>query len=156
MVFTMQTRVETLPNYRVAYVRQTGPYGPANVQAMEKLKGWAARRNLLTESAILLGVPQDDPAATPPEACRFDACIVLADDVPADDTVAVAELPGGEYMVCLIRHTAEEVRKAWAELIPAIRSGGYRIDEGKPILERYSGEMILNEWCEICVPLKLS
>ncbi len=34
----MEYNVETLPNYRIAYFRQIGPYGPANLEVMEKLK----------------------------------------------------------------------------------------------------------------------
>lgn len=31
----MNLKVEILPKYRIAYVRQVGPYGPGNIQAME-------------------------------------------------------------------------------------------------------------------------
>ncbi|HBI02613.1 MAG TPA: DNA gyrase inhibitor, partial [Paenibacillaceae bacterium] len=61
----MNIQIETLPNYRIAYVRQVGPYGPANIQAMETLKKWA-RENDLIESSIILGIPQDHPETTPP------------------------------------------------------------------------------------------
>ncbi|MFC7560727.1 hypothetical protein ACFQ5D_00200 [Paenibacillus farraposensis] len=93
--------METLPNYRIAYVRQVGPYGPA-------------------ESAILLGIPQDNPQTTPPEKCRYDACIVIA---------------------------------AWAEIFPTLHKMGFHIDN-KPILEKYTGNMVNNDFCEICVPIK--
>jgi hypothetical protein len=43
----MDIRVETLPNYRIAYVRQIGPYGPANLQVMQELKRWAMEKNYL-------------------------------------------------------------------------------------------------------------
>lgn len=68
------------------------------------------RKKLLTESAILLGIPQDDPQTTLPEKCRYDACIVITkDDI---------------------------------------------IDDNKPILEKYTGNMVNNDFCEICVPIK--
>jgi len=33
---------------------------------MQKLKEWAITRNLLVESAIILGIAHDDPKMTPP------------------------------------------------------------------------------------------
>lgn len=48
----MKFKVDTLPNYRIAYIRRVGQYGPANIEVMEKLKKWAKEKNLL-ESAIL-------------------------------------------------------------------------------------------------------
>ncbi|MFC0213640.1 GyrI-like domain-containing protein [Paenibacillus chartarius] len=150
----MQMKVETLPNYRIAYVRQTGPYGPANAQAMEKVKEWAMERNLLDESAILLGIPQDNPETTLPENCRYDACIVISRDYPIDDSICESEFHGGEYAVCIVKHTAEEMQRAWAELLSAVHHNEFRIDN-KPIIEKYTGEMLNNDLCEICIPIKM-
>ncbi|MEK4515636.1 GyrI-like domain-containing protein [Paenibacillus sp. FSL H8-0122] len=46
----MNIQLESIPAKRIAYVRQAGPYGPANVQAMEQLKGWAREQGLLQGS----------------------------------------------------------------------------------------------------------
>jgi DNA gyrase inhibitor len=151
---TMDVRVDTLPSYRIAYVRQIGPYGPANVQAMEAIKRWAMGKGLLTESAILFGIPQDDPQATPPQKCRYDACIAIANEVAVDDCVSKCEVHGGQYVVFRIKHTAEDIQRAWAGLFPALHRMGYSIDS-KPILEKYNGNMANNDYCEICVPIKM-
>ncbi|GIO92018.1 MULTISPECIES: GyrI-like domain-containing protein [Paenibacillus] len=144
--------VEHLPTYRIAYVRQVGPYGPANAEAMEKLKEWAMERELLTTSAILFGIPQDNPAATPPENCRYDACIVISEDYEIAGSINESELVGGTYAICKIKHTAEEVQRAWSEVLPFIQSKGYQMDN-RPVIERYTGEMITNHSCEICIPI---
>ncbi|MGG0239187.1 AraC family transcriptional regulator [Bacillus rhizoplanae] len=148
----MNIKVETLPKYRIAYVRQVGPYGPANIQAMEKLKKWAEEKNLV-KSAIILGIPQDNPETTLPENCRYDACIVISKDYQIDDSICESELSGGKYVICKVKHTAEDIQKAWAEIFPALQNSGYQIDN-KPILERYTSDMINNDYCEICVPVK--
>lgn len=148
----MNIKVETLPKYRIAYVRQVGPYGPANIQAMEKLKKWAEEKNLV-KSAIILGIPQDNPETTLPENCRYDACIVISKDYQIDDSICESELSGGNYVICKIKHTAEDIQKAWAEIFPALHNRGYQIDN-KPIIERYTSDMIKNHYCEICVPVK--
>lgn len=149
----MNIHIETFPKYRIAYVRQIGPYGPANSQAMERIKKWAEQKNLLTESAIILGIPQDNPETTLPKNCRYDACIVISKDYPIDASICEGELSGGNYAICKVKHTAEAIQRAWAEIFPAIEKCGHEIDS-KPIIERYTGDMINNEFCELCVPIK--
>ncbi|MBO1513913.1 AraC family transcriptional regulator [Metabacillus bambusae] len=147
----MKFKVETLPNYRIAYVRRVGPYGPANVEVMEKLKKWAKEKNLL-KSAILLAIPQDNPETTLPENCRFDACIVISEDYQMDDSMRKRELSGGKYLIYEVKHTAEDIQKAYAYIFSSLQNNGYQIDN-KPIFERYTDDMINNPSCEICVPV---
>ncbi|MFH0071119.1 GyrI-like domain-containing protein, partial [Peribacillus sp. NPDC056705] len=128
------------------------PYGPANMQVMEKLKTWAKANGLLTESAVLFAIPQDNPETTRPESCRFDACIVIPHDDPLDEVIAESEFAGGKYAICKVKHTTEDIQKAWAEIIPALYIKGYQIDN-KPMLERYTGELLNKGYCEICVPV---
>ncbi|WP_141434492.1 GyrI-like domain-containing protein [Bacillus sp. 03113] len=148
----MKFKIETLPKYRVAYVRRVGPYGSANIEVMEKLKKWAREKNLL-ESATLLAIPQDNPETTLPENCRFDACIVISKDYQIDDTISENEFSGGRYLIYEVKHTAEDIQKAYTDIFSSIQSSGYQIDN-KPIMERYIGDMITNPYCEICVPVK--
>ncbi|MDK8179600.1 GyrI-like domain-containing protein [Paenibacillus sp. UMB4589-SE434] len=148
----MKSKVETLPNYRIAYMRGVGPYGPANIEVMEKLKKWAEEKNLLT-SATLFAIPQDNPETTLPENCRFDACIVISKDYQIDASICEGELPGGKYLIFEVKHTAQDIQKAYADIFPFLQSLGYKMDD-KPILERYIGDMISNPYCEICVPIK--
>lgn len=149
---SLKFKVETLPNYRIAYVRRVGPYGSANIEVMEKLKKWAKEKNLF-ESSIIFAVPQDNPETTLPENCRYDACIVLSNDYQMDDSIYEGEISGGKYYVYEIKHTAEDIQKAYAEIFTAVQSTGYQIDN-KPILERYTYDMVNNHYCEICVPIK--
>lgn len=149
----MDAKFEMLPSYRLAYVRQTGPYGAGNVSAMEALKDWAMGKNLLTESAVVFGIPQDNPQTTSPEQCRYDACIVIAEDDLVDDAVRESELNGGDYAVFTIKHTAEAIQNAWASIFPAVHSMGFQVDD-KPVLERYTGILLTENDCELCVPVK--
>ena len=143
-------KIETIPNYRIAYVRQVGPYGPANKEAMEKIKGWAADHNLLND---IYGIPQDHPADTEPEQCRYDACVVIPDDFPLEEGMREGELGGGEYAVYRVAHTAEAIQNAWREIFPALQHSGYQLDH-KPIIERYTKEMLDIHFCELCIPVK--
>lgn len=151
---TMDIQLEMVPEICIAFVRQKGPYGPDNVRAMEQLKQWAQEKQLLTESAILLGIPQDNPETTLPEDCRYDACICLPEGAPEDDAISYGKIPGGTYAIVTIKHTAEAIQKAWAELIPALFNSGHQLDLNRPVMERYIGEMINNHLCQLCFPVQ--
>lgn len=148
----LKFKVETFPNYRIAYMRRVDPYGSGNIEVMEEVKKWAKDRNLL-ESAILFAIPQDNPETTLPENCRFDACIMLSNDYQMDDSIYEGKISGGKYLVYEIEHTAKDIQKAYSNIFLSLQQNGYRMDN-KPIMEKYTGDMISNHYCEICVPIK--
>ncbi|MDP9698111.1 MULTISPECIES: AraC family transcriptional regulator [Paenibacillus] len=148
--------LEHLAPVSIAYVRQTGPYGPSNIQTMEKLKQWAAQKELLKEDAVLYGIPQDNPESTPPEHCRYDACIVIRDDFKLEKephlNISLGSFQGGNYLIITIPHTAEDIQKAWNEIISQLQLQGYRMDT-KPVFERYRPQLLAQHLCELCIPL---
>lgn len=145
-------KIEKIPDYRIAYVRQVGPYGPENKEAMEQIKKWAMEKDLMNDT-VIFGIPQDHPAVTRPEHCRYDACIVIPHDIRLEEGVSEGELIGGEYLIYKVKHTAEDIQEAWAKVFEGLQDSGYELDH-KPIMERYSNEMISNHFCELCVPVK--
>jgi len=151
----MQKQIEHIPAYRIAYIRQTGPYGEDNNKIMEKLKTWAKANNLLDENSIILGIAQDNPQNTKPENCRYDTCLVISNDYSVnDDNVRQGNLLGGKYLVFTIEHTAEAVQKAWAKIFSELNNCDYKLDNTRPILERYKLELVSRHFCEICVPIR--
>ena len=153
----MNMKIETIPPYRVAYIRHIGPYGTSNVQTMEDLKSWAKSSDLLHDKSIILGIAHDNPETTKPENCRYDTCIVISDDYTVNNgyvSVSQGNITGGSYAVFKISHTSEAVQKAWLTIFPELLSQGYQFDETRPVLERYIVEMVSNHYCEICVPIK--
>lgn len=150
----MTFKIEELPKQKAAYMRRVGPYGPNNKALMEKLKSWAASNNLFTDTAIILGIAQDDPAATLPQNCRYDACIVVPREYQIKGAnINVTELPGGRYAVFTLPHTAEDIQKAWARIRPDLSGQEYRIDPVRLVFERYIPALVKNNLCEICVPV---
>ncbi|MGD7008886.1 AraC family transcriptional regulator [Metabacillus sp. 84] len=148
----MKFIAETLPDYRIAYMRRVGPYGSANIGVMENLKKWANEKNLL-ESSIIFAIPHDNPELTLPENCRYDACIVIPNDFQINHSICESELSGGKYLVFEVNHTAEDIHKAYKSILTAVQRAGYQIDH-KPIMERYTYNKVQNHYCEICVPIK--
>lgn len=148
----MKFKIETLPNYRIAYMRRVGPYGPANIVVMAALKKWAKEKGLL-ESAILFAIPQDNPETTFPDHCRFDACIVIPHDYQVDDSVFEGEISGGKYLIYDVKHTAEDIQKAYSDIFSSLQNNEFQLDN-RPMMEKYMGDMVNNPYCEICVPLR--
>lgn len=151
----MNINIEIIPAYKIAYIRKIGPYGSQNVEAMEKLKSWAKEKNLFNEESIILGIAQDNPEFTEPNACRYDTCLVVSEDFEADDkNINLGEIIGGRYCVFFtINHTADAIQKAWMEIFLELSKANYEFDAGRPILERYALKMINKHLCEICVPI---
>ncbi|KGK91078.1 DNA gyrase inhibitor [Desulfosporosinus sp. HMP52] len=150
----MNMKTETIPPYKIAYIRHIGPYG-TGVQTMEKLKNWAKSNDLLDDKSIILGIAHDNPETTKPENCRYDTCIVVSDDYCVNTQhVSQANIIGGSYAVFMISHTAEAVQKAWLLIFPELLKQDYQFDETRPVLERYAVKMVNNHYCEICVPIK--
>jgi len=94
-------RIEPL---RVAAIRHVGPYDRIGA-LFEGLMAWAGRHRMLGSATRVLGLCYDDPEMTPPEQCRYDACLALDPDqsVPLQDGVSEILIQGGEYAVAVHR-----------------------------------------------------
>lgn len=150
----MKMTIEMIPECEIVYFRKIGPYGIGNIETMAKLKTWASVNGLLNDESIILGIPQDNPAMTKPEACRYDAGLLVSSELLINDNeLQKGKITTGEYAVFEIDHTAEAMNKAWQELFLELSHQGYEIDHSKPVMERYAYKMVENHKCEICVPI---
>jgi DNA gyrase inhibitor GyrI len=120
---------------------------------MADIKEWASRRGLLVDGSILCGIPRDDPSTVPPDQCRYDAAIVVKDDLELDGAVDSGHLRGGRYAVFDVPHTAEGVDAAWSSVFEEIGSRGLAVDDD-PIFEMYTSELLARHTCQLWVPLR--
>ncbi len=128
----MDVRIRILDPLRVAFVRHTGPYQEC-APAWEALVAWAAPKGLLAGSPVCLGVGHDDPAVTEPSRIRYDACIVIADDLTVDGGIGVQVLPGGEHAVAVLRGPYEQLPGLYAELLGRwLPAQGRKLGRGSP------------------------
>jgi len=150
----VNTKIEMIPSYKVAYIRRTGSYGSENVQIMEQLKNWAREKNLLDESSIILGITQNNPQFTEPKDCRYDVCLAISNEFKIENKyINFGKTIGGKYCVFKVDHTVDAMQKAWMEIFPELSKRNYGFDNRRPILERYAMKMINKHYCEICVPI---
>lgn len=154
----MNVTLETLTPARVAYVRHIGPYGPTIHRLwMDTVLPWRAAQGL--EQAPCYGIGYDDPAITPPEKCRYDACVAVPPDFVAQAPMGLTDLPGGRYAVALFEGSMEAFAGAWTELLRDwLPASGMALD-ARPFFEYYDHTAHYDPAtgtirCKICIPVR--
>lgn len=153
---TMEVKVMDLPPARIAYRRHIGPYGPSVGEFWERtMLPWLLANGLT--GATCYGIGHDDPSITPPDKCRYDACVEIPEGFEPGGQFGVSALPGGRY--ALTRYTGSPIgiAQAWNRLMNEwLPSSGLQLDE-RPCFERYDGLGTQPDGgftCEICIPVK--
>jgi len=92
--------IRETPALRVAALAHSGDY--INIgSTFERLMAMAGGQGLLGPWTRSFGVYYDDPASTPREALRADACLTLPDGKLLSGELQVREIRGGRYGVTL-------------------------------------------------------
>lgn len=94
----MDIEIKKLDPQHVAYVRHVGPYESAGEHAFGALTRWAGPRGLLGKGP-LMGVGWDNPEITPPDKCRYDACVAVPEGTETSGEVGTSTIEGGDYAV---------------------------------------------------------
>jgi AraC family transcriptional regulator len=160
----MHVELRLLPPMRLAYMRCTGPYGdPAIEQTWQRFAAWHQQHGLHASQRTLLGIYQDRPAITPPEQCRYDCCVEVAEDFMPSTEVALQDFAGGRYVCGYFSGDTADIHAAWAHLsdtwLPGLTAdGAWRL--GKTArLELYPEGGRLNAAteappCWLCLPIR--
>ena len=153
----MEVEVREMPDFQVAYVRTIGPLVPETCgPAFEKLMRWAGPRNLVGPGTTL-AIYWDNPEVTPPDKCRFDACIMVPDEAAPEGEIHLQTISGGPYAVCHFEREPAGMQQAWEDVYVWLCSSGYECRD-LPIYERYHNNAAQHpqgKWIfDICLPLK--
>ncbi len=154
---SIHAEVKEIPDYTVAYVRKIGPYIKETCQpAFGELLQWAGPRNYVGPGKIL-AIYWDNPDVTPPEKCRFDACIVVPDGTPPEGQIYLQTIHGGPYAICHFECKPADISQAWDEAFAWLCASGCDCND-TPCYERYynnAAEHPEGNWIfDICIPLK--
>ena len=148
------TIVERSP-VRVFYLRHTGPLGePVGKFWRTTVSPWLADHGLL--DCPRFGVAVDNQMDTPPEKCRYDACV----EVPAGLRLPDAEettIPGGRYAITHFKGTGAQIGVAWAAFLAAC-SVSHPADPRRLPFEHYPRGAAYDVKtgifaCELCMPV---
>src|SRR5262245_11213992 len=112
---------------RVAYLRYTGPFGESLGRFWRNTAvPWLADNGLV--DCPRYGVALDDPRRTPPDSCRYDACVELPPGISLSDAPETM-IPGGRYAVTRFKGTGADLVGAWGEFMHAFHEDGHAPDE---------------------------
>ena len=141
----------------VAFLRYTGPYGePLGKFWRTAVAPWLADHGLV--DCPRYGVTLDDPMNTPPEKCRYDACVELSPGLSLPDA-ETRTLPGGKYAVTTFRGTSAEIGAAWSAFTGECLAGkAPRLDDTRQPFEHYPRGAVFEQRtgafaCELCLPV---
>jgi AraC family transcriptional regulator len=95
-----QATIRETPTLRVASLAHRGDYNNIG-STFERLMAMAGGQGLLGPWTRSFGIYYDDPASTPREALRADACVTLPDGRMPGGELHVREIRGGRYAVTL-------------------------------------------------------
>ena len=153
----MTLRIVERPAVNVVCRHYTGPLGePLNRFWRQTVNPWLADLGLL--DCPRYGVTLDNPNITPPDRCRYDACIELPPGLVLE-AVDRATIAGGRYAVTPYRGNAADIGAAWDNMYGALfASGAWRLDASRHSFEHYPRGAAYDArsgvfTCELCLPL---
>lgn len=95
----MEVTIKDLEAITVAYIRRHGPYDQSMSQVHDRVDAWAEARGLIDSGTKFIGVALDDPEVTPPDRCRYDACVSVPAETEGSGEVKIRTIGGGRHAV---------------------------------------------------------
>jgi AraC family transcriptional regulator len=129
-------QVRSVEPVRVAAVRHHGDYAAIG-GAFDRLFAFGASRGLLRPTSRCFGLFHQDPAGTPVESLRSDACLEVPPSFASEGDVRTFAIPGGRQAAVLHVGPYAELNRAYTWLYGSwlIQSGEEPADH--PCVEEY-------------------
>jgi AraC family transcriptional regulator len=94
----MNVAIKNLRPMRVAFMRHNGPYNQVG-KTWDRFLMLLGKDGLMGGSSQFIGICHDDPAVTPREKIRYDACMSVDQKFRPDGEIGAQVIPGGDYAV---------------------------------------------------------
>jgi len=152
----MNIEVREMSSQRVCTFASQGGYAPEAIYgAWDKLIDWATNHGIKPEQQARFAFAFDNPVITPIDKCRYDASIVIANDMPVNLPFKSSEIPTGKYAVLYYKGSPEETLKAqmsiYSDWLP---NSGFEPDDF-PLLENYLNDVRADGYLEMEILVKL-
>ncbi|MGA3179788.1 MAG: AraC family transcriptional regulator [Verrucomicrobiota bacterium] len=133
---TMKVTVKNLQPIRVAFMRHIGPYNQVG-KIWDRFTMLLGKEGLLGSAPQFIGISLDDPAVTPPDKTRYDACVAVDAKFRASGEIGVQVIPGGDYAVLTHFGPYEKLGQSYARLLGQWLPRSGRRLRATPCLELY-------------------
>lgn len=156
----MDVTLKSLPAMRVAYLRHVGPYGTSGIpRTWVRLVAWCATRGLLQPRPTMVGIAHDHPDVTPPDKCRYDACVQVDAAFRPEGELGVQSLPGGRYACVRYTGTSAQIHDAWSRFVSQWLPDSGCVPDDRSCLEVYPPDFTMNAKtgafsCWLCMPVR--
>jgi DNA gyrase inhibitor GyrI len=117
------SKLEKVPQMRVAYVQLIGPYENWGRGLME-LKAWLEERHVRVVGRPL-GLFYDNPTETPASDLKSDACLPIEGEFAPVGKFRVKDLAAGEVAVTRHAGPPEEYTKTYGAFLEGLVNEGY-------------------------------
>ena len=152
----VNVKIIDLASYRIAYLRHVGPYGESVGRFWGTFHKTRVAHGL---TGNMFGIGHDDPAIAPPDKCRYDACVEIAENAEVKTPFSVARLPGGRCAVYEFRGDAKNIGAVWAAMLGQWLPGSGMQCAPRPMFEWYRDTDGMDEItgafsCALCIPVE--
>jgi AraC family transcriptional regulator len=114
-----QIRVEirSVPLWNLIYVSILKGYKIELIcKGWDQLIRWATAHGLFTKETRVLGISFDDPLITPPDKCRYYACLSIDKKIIPQPPIGFMQLAGSKCMVVHVTCLLEEIQAVYMYL----------------------------------------
>jgi len=159
-VLPMRSGLVYLRPWRLAYVRQVGPYETTIPEAWDMMLGWLEKNGFSSPIGRGFGLMRDSAKVVGADNCRYDACVDLN---PLFEERAIRELgaqtlPGGSYLRMRNVGSYGDLCTSLMALHDSFQApSGLQLDERRPLVTiylddpRHFGAEDLR--ADVCVPV---
>ncbi|HEX2963175.1 MAG TPA: AraC family transcriptional regulator [Ignavibacteriales bacterium] len=154
----MNVEIKTKPARHLAYVSHHHGYNSSVGDAFEKLCRWAGPRGLINKDSVFLGISLDNPDITPPDKCRYYACMSVPESVKEEKGIGVLDMPELTCAVYTYEGDQDGIEKAYKEVYSKwLPQSGYQPGDF-PAYEIYLNDPKSDPErkfrLEVCLPVK--
>ncbi len=157
-----QVVVEDIPPFKVAYIRNVGPYEGNELlfqRLSEELFQWAVPRNQIKDNTFIINIYYDNPEITKSSNLRVMVAIPLLDNIKSSGSVGITKFTGGKYAISRFLLKSDEFAEAWHWMSSAwLMNSGYEWDN-REAFEKCHGEKSVDGIkyfdVEIGIPIKM-
>lgn len=131
----MQVKIVTKEAQPIAYLSSPRGYELDSVYATwDKLTQWAEAQGVSVGASTSYALCHDNPTITPEDKCRYDASVVISDNVRVTAPFKQAEIPAGKYAVAYYKDTADKISNFMTEFCANwFCNSNYEPDDYPPI-----------------------
>ena len=152
----MKVKVEEMEEKRIAYLTAPNGYELDSIfETWDKIIRWAKSKGINGQENKRFAICHDNPMITPTLKCRYDAAIVVDDDIDVIPPYSTSIIPSGKYAVAYYKGEGDKVSNLYMELYSAwLPNSGFEPDDFPPVAH-YLNDSREDGFIEMEVQIKL-